>query len=244
LTRDGFTPISPISVARESIGTLKKQEKFIGSFYENGTLTRGVLKVDTQLSKNAKDAVRQAWMDANTGEDNASKIAVLDSGVTFENITIPLQDAEFIASQKFGVEQIARIFNVPAHMIGDLSHATFSNIEQMSMDFIQNTIMPETQAWEEELNYKLFTTGEQKKGFYVKFNLTAALRGDSISRGNYYKTMSEIGAYSINEIRDLEEMDAIGPAGDVHRVDLNHVSIQIADEYQLAKANAGVKGGE
>lgn len=233
LTTDGFTPKSPIAVARETIGTLKKQQTFLGSFYSNGTLTRGVLKVPTALSKDAKEKVRQAWMDANSGEDNASRIAVLDSGVEFNNISIPLNDAEFIASQKFGVEEIARIYNVPLSMINSLDRATFSNIEQQSMDFVQNTLSPELIAWEEELNYKLFTRLEQDKGFYVKFNLASALRGDSQSRAAYYKTMLESGVYSINEVRALEEKDAIA-YGDDHYRSLNFITLDNQD-YQRSK---------
>lgn len=234
LTHDGFTPKSPITVARETIGVLKKQQKFLGSFYSNGTLTRGILKIPTQLNKDAKDKVRAAWMEANSGENNASKIAVLDSGITFENITIPLQDAEFIASQKFGIEEIARIFNVPLHMVNSLDRATFSNIEQMSMDFVQNTIAPEVIAWEEELAYKMFTPTEQKAGMYVKFNMTSALRADSVARANYYKAMLESGAMSINEVRELEEKDAIAN-GDKHLVSLNFTTLDNLENYQAAK---------
>lgn len=247
-TMDGFTPKSPIAVARETIGVLKKQEKFLGKYYQNGTVTNGILKVDEQLNAAAREKLRDEWIRNNAGEDNAAKINIVGKGFTYENIHIPLQDAEFISSQRFGVEQIARIFGIPPHLIGDLSRSTFSNIEQQSMDFMQNTIQPIVTAWEEELNFKLFTDMERTKGLYVKFNLTSALRADSQSRATFYKTGLDAGWLSINEVRALEEQDRI-EHGDTHRVTLNQVSIDIADDYQLLKANSNnnnpaTKGGE
>lgn len=235
LTSDGYNPKPPIMVAKETIGTLKKQEKFLGSFYSNGTLTRGVLKVPTQLNKESKDKVREAWHAANSGESNSSKIAVLDAGIEFQNITIPLEQAQFIESQKFGIEEIARIFGVPLHLINSLDRSTFNNIEQQSMDFVINCLSPNAVAWEEELTYKLFTTQEQKKGLYVKYNMTSALRGDSQARANYYKTMLEAGVYSINEVRELEEKDRID-GGDKHLVSLNFTTIENLETYQAAKS--------
>jgi HK97 family phage portal protein len=239
LTIDGFEPKSPITVARETIGTLKQQQKFLGSFYSNGTLTRGILRIPSQLNKDAKEKVRQAWQEANSGTDNASKIAILDSGIEFQNITIPLQDAEFIASQKFGIEEIARIFNVPLHMINSLENATFSNIEQQSLDFFVNTIAPELVAMEEEMNFKLFTTLEADGGYYVKFNMASALRGDSTARANYYKTMVEMGVYSINEVRELEEKDRIDN-GDNHFISLNFTTLNNLENYQNGKNAAAM----
>lgn len=231
---------SPIEIARETAGTMKAAQKFSGSFYKNGTTTRGFLKVPGQLNKEAKRKLRESWAEQNSGMDNANSVAILDGGLEWVNMSMPLKDAEFIASQKFNISEIARIFNVPLHMLNEMDRATFSNIEHQSMEFIMNTVQPECISIEEEMNYKLFTSNEQKK-LYVKFNLTSALRGDSKTRAEFYEKMLDKGVYSINEVRALEEADAI-EHGDKHRVDLNHVSVEIADEYQLGKA--GLKGGE
>jgi HK97 family phage portal protein len=238
LSTDGITPKSPIDVLRETAGLMTAQDKYLSSFYKNGTLTRGVLKIPTQLNKDAKDKVRQAWMEANSGNSNASKIAILDSGIDFENISLNLADQEFLASRKFSIEEISRAYNVPLHMLNSMDRATFNNIEQMSMDFAMGTLMPEAIAIEQEMTYKLFTPSEQKQGLYVKFNMSSAMRADSTARSQYYKTMIDAGIYSINEIRQLEEMNSIGEIGDKHRVDLNHISIDIADEYQINKSNS------
>ncbi|MED4586664.1 phage portal protein [Brevibacillus choshinensis] len=240
LSTDGLAGKSPIAIARETAGTMISAQKFLGSFYKNGTTTRGVLKVPTQLDKPAKDKVRQSWSEANSGSDNAHRIAVLDGGIEYQNLTMPLQDAEFIASQKFNIAEIARIFNVPLHKLNELDRATFSNIEQQSMEFVQDCIQPEIVAWEEEFNYKLFTTNEQKH-LYVKFNLTSALRGDSASRATYYKEMLAMGAMTINQVRELEEQNAMDN-GDRPLVSLNYTFLDTLEAYQAAKS--GWKGGE
>lgn len=120
---DGFNYKSPIQVAMENIGVLRSQQKFLGSFYNNGTLSRGVIKVPTTLNKEAKDKVREEWQKMNAGMGNASKVAVLDNGFEYQNITIPLEQAQFIESANFNLREIARIFNVPPHMVGDLERA-------------------------------------------------------------------------------------------------------------------------
>lgn len=233
---------SPIEVARETAGTMKAATKFMGGFYKNGTTAKGALKIPGQLDKSAKRKVREAWSEMNSGMENANSIAILDAGMEWVDMSMPLKDAEFIASQKFNISEIARIFNVPLHKLAEMDRATFSNIEQQSMEFIGDTIQPELVSIEEEINYKLFTTSEQKR-YYVKFNTNSAMRADSAGRATYYREMLSTGAYSINQVLDLEDMDGIGVHGDGHRVDLNHISIEIADEYQLSKAKSGLKGG-
>ncbi|USK78964.1 phage portal protein [Peribacillus frigoritolerans] len=240
LMLDGFTPKSPLRVAMEQIAVMKKQQRFLNSFYENGTLSRGVLQLSGTLNKEAKDKVRQAWVEHTSGDDNMSKVAVLDQSMEFKNITIPLHEAEFISSMKWGVSDIARVFGVPAHMVGDLERSTFSNIEHQAMQFVSDVVQPTAVSWEEEMNYKLFTDFEQEQGYYVSFNMASALRGDSASRSAFYKTMLEMGVYNINEVRELEDRDKI-ENGDKHFVSLNHTTVDNLENYQN---NRTTKGGE
>jgi HK97 family phage portal protein len=242
ISRTGLKGLTPIAVIREEVGTQESLKKFIGSFYANGTSTRGVLKVPGLLKKEAKDVVRQEWMNANSGLTNAHKIAILDSGLDYQSIGMPLADAQFIDTMKMGVLDVAKIYKIPPHKLNQLDRATFSNIEQQSLDYVKSTLQPIITQWEQEFDYKLFTDSERKK-FYSRFNVTSELRGDSQSRAAYYKDMTGIGAFSINDVLEFEDMDGIGEAGDKHRVDLNHISVEIADEYQLAKAKNG-KGGD
>lgn len=243
LSTDGLVGKSRIEVARETLGNLRASNKLIGKFFKNGTATGGVIKYAQKLGKESKAKIREAWQSANSGLDNAAKVAILDMGLNYENIGMSFEDAQFIQLNKFGIAKLSRIFNVPLHKLAELDRATFSNIEQQAMEFIEDSIQPIVTEWEQEVTYKLFSKAERIKGYYVKFNLASALRADSETRAKYYKELLGMGVYNINDIRQLEEKNSIGPQGDKHRISLNYVSIDIADEYQLAKAKAG-KGGE
>lgn len=233
LSTDGIIGKSRISVARETLGNMKASSKFIGKFYQNGTMSGAVLTYPEELGKEAKDNIKASWQENYGGLDQAGKIAVLDRGLDYKSLGMPLKDAEFIASSKFNKDEIAMIFNVPPHKVGSMDGATFSNIEQQSMDFIQDSIQPVITQWEEEFNYKLFTSNS---GLYIKFNLGSAMRADSINRSLFYEKMQNIGVYSINEIRSFEDMNGLGEIGDKHYRSLNFVDIEKADEYQLSKA--------
>jgi HK97 family phage portal protein len=243
--KSGLKGISPISVLREEIGAQQAAKKFIGAFYSNGTATRGLIKVPGMLNKDAKNKVREEWQNLNTGLTNAHKIAILDAGMEYQSLSMPLDDAQFIETMKFGVLEIAKVYKIPAHKLNQLDRATFSNIEQQSLDYVKNTLQPIITQWEQEINYKLFTPSEQKR-YYAKFNLTSELRGDAASRAAYYKSMWEVGAYSINDIRALEEQDGIGPEGDKHFVPLNYVPVNLIEEVLGSHGGkaAAAKGGD
>lgn len=234
LSVKGIKGLSPIQVARETLGIQKASQKYVGSFYKTGTSARGVLTVPgVTLNKEAKEVVREEWESFNSGMTNANRIAILDSGITYQNITMSQQDAQFIETQKFNLQEIARIYNVPVHMVGDLERSTFSNIEQQSLSFVKNTMQPLITSWEQMLDYQLFTKEEQKR-YYTKYNLSSELRGDSESRAKYYKEMIYMGAMNINEVRELEDRDSI-PNGDKHFANLNYIFLEFMEEYQRLK---------
>ncbi|MGM8213562.1 phage portal protein [Virgibacillus sp. W0430] len=241
LTTDGIKGKPPIQVAREAIGSSQAAQKFKGKFYKHGAVNSGYLKIPGMLNSDAKNVIRDEWEKANTGINNAQRVAILDAGLEFQNISMPLKDAQFIESMRFDKAEIATMFDVPLHMVNELERATHSNIEHENLSFIRNTLSPILKQYEEEKSFGLFTERELQK-YYLKFNLESLLRADKKTQAEFYKTMTDIGAYNLNEVRELEDRNAI-EGGDVHRVDLNHVSIDIADEYQLAKAGA-TKGGE
>lgn len=240
LSLNGVQGKSPIQVARETLGVMQASNKFIGGFYKNGTSTKGIITTPSELSPDAKDILRSEWQKANGGITNAGGVAVVDAGMEYKSVAMPLADAEFILTNKFNVNEIAKIFNVPPHKIGEMANATFSNIEQQSMDFMQDCIQPNIVCWEEEFGYKLFVT-EKDKNNYIKTDLDSAMRADSTGRATYYEKMTGIGVFSINDVCEKEDMNGIGPEGDAHRVDLNHVSATLVDEYQMAKAKSGIK---
>lgn len=240
LSTDGLKGKTPIQIARESIGSSQAAQKFKGKFFKHGAVNSGFLKIPGMLNKEAKEKIRDEWEKANTGIDNAQRVAILDAGLEFQSLSMPLKDAQFIEAMRFDRAEIANIYDIPLHMVNELDRATYSNIEQENLSFLQNTINPSLVQYQEEFANKLFTEREHSK-YYINVNLDMILRADTKTRGEFYKIMLDKGVYSINEVRELEERNAI-EGGDTHRVDLNHVNIEIADEYQLARA--GFKGGE
>ena len=210
-------------------------QKFTGKFYANGTMSSGVLKVPQPLNPEAKQVIRQEWEKFNNGIDNAHRVAILDAGLDYQSLGIKQCDAQYIETQKFSIAEIARIFNVPPHMLADLERATFSNIEQQSLEFVRDTLSPLLISWEQELQYQLFTEDEiVNKKYYFKFNLNSLLRGDSTNRAAYYEKMINLGIYSINEVRELEDKDKI-KNGDKHYMSLNYIDIDLMNEYQKQK---------
>lgn len=243
LTTDGIKGKPPIQVARENIGSSQAAQKFKGNFYKHGASNSGFLKIPGMLNKDAKNVIRDEWEEANTGINNAQRVAILDAGLEFQSISMPLRDAQFIESMRFDKAEIATMFDVPLHMVNELERATHSNIEQENLSFIRDTLSPILVQYQEEFRNRLFTERELSK-YYLKFNLEMLLRADKKTQAEFYQIMSDIGAFNINRILELEDENGIGPAGDVHRVDLNHVSVDIADEYQLAKAGALKEGDD
>ncbi|WP_338148759.1 phage portal protein [Brevibacillus laterosporus] len=135
ISKTGLKGISPISIIREKIGIQQESDKFIGAFYANGTISRGILKVPDILHPEAKDRTREEWQKLNTGLNNAHKVAILDGGLDYQSLGMPLKDAEFIETQKFGIGEIAKIYKIPPHKLGQLDRATFSNIEHQSIEY-------------------------------------------------------------------------------------------------------------
>lgn len=245
LSTDGILGKSKIDILRETIGNMQSSRKLLGNYFKNGTTTSGVVTYPDKLSSDAKKEIRKQWQENNSGYDNAGKVAVLDLGLEYKEIdSLKFGDQQFLENTKFTLEEIARVFQVPLHMINSLDRSTFNNIEQQSLDFYVNTIQPLLLQIEEEMSYKLFASYQIQQGYYIKFNMEGALRGDSVTRSSYYEKMLNLGVYSINEVRKLENMNSIGDEGNTHRVDLNHVDIKVANDYQLSKANSIMKGGE
>lgn len=238
----GLKGMSPIAVARETIGSQMASQKYVSKFYKNGTTAKGVLSVPgVTLKPEAKKIVREEWEKMNTGMTNANRIAILDSGITYQDLTMSQADAQFIETQKLNTTDIARIYNVPPHMIADLEHATFSNIEHQSISFVKNTLQPLLVSWEQALNFQLFTPTEQKN-YYCKYNVDSELRGDSKSRAEYYEIMERIGAYNIDEIRDKEDLPELEDGlGKKHLISLNYTFLDKLEEYQMSKGQSNNK---
>ena len=228
---DGIKGKSVVELHRDTIGLSIAANKYGGSFYGNAATPSGILKHPGKLSAEAAGRLSTSWNNKYAGgPTNAHRTAILEEGMEFKSISLSPQDADFLNTRKFQVAEIARLFRVPPHMIQDLDRATYSNIEQQSIDFVMHTLRPYLVNLEEEMNRKLFRENEQDS-YYIKLNVAGLLRGDSAARADYYREMSSIGVLSINEIRRLEELnDLPGEAGDKHYYPLNFAPIDGSEQ--------------
>ena len=231
---NGVIGFSPIAMARNAIGVAMATEEFGAKFFENGARPSGILKVPHVLKDPQK--LSESWQSAYGGA-NAGKVAVLEEGVTFEQLSVNQNDAQFLETRKFQIAEIARIFRVPLHMLNELDRATFSNITQQSLEFITYTLTPWLVRLEQAFNKSLFTEAERGK-YFVKFNVDGFLRGDYETRMRGYSTALQSGIMSVNEVRELEDLNAV-PAeegGDLHLVNGNVVKLEDAGAAYEKKA--------
>ena len=203
---DGLVGYSPIAMAKNAIGMAMACEEFGAKFFANNAAPSGVLEYPGTLKN--PDRIRDSWNAQYGGSANSHRVAVLEDGLHFTPISISPNEAQFLETRKFQINEIARIFRVPPHMVGDLEKSSFSNIEQQSLEFVKYTLDPWIVRWEQSLFRSLFNTDE-KKLYFFKFNLDGLLRGDYQSRMNGYAVGIQNGFMSPNDIRELENMDLI-----------------------------------
>lgn len=227
---DGLVGYSPIALAKNAIGISLACEEYGSTFFANGASPSGVLE-HPGVIKNP-ERVRDGWQRAYGGTHNAHRICVLEEGMKYTPISIPNNEAQFLETRKFQVEEIARLYRVPLHMIGDLEHATFSNIEQQSLEFVKYTLDPWLVRWEQSLQKSLLSDSE-KGQYFIKFNVEGLLRGDYASRMQGYATARQNGWMSANDIRELEDMNRI-PAelgGDLYLCNGSFTKLQDAGAF-------------
>ena len=228
LDSKGIMGLSVLSSARENIGTGLAAQRGGAAFYNNGARIAGVLQTDAVFKDAATaERIRAGWQASYGGADNAGKVAVLENGLKFKAVSLPPADAQFLETRKFTRSEIASIFRVPPHKIGDLERSTNNNIEQQALEYVQNTLMPWLVNIEQEYRLKLLTSREVDT-HYFKHNVDGIMRGDAKSRGEYYRIMTDTGVYSINEVRALEEQNGIGPEGDARFVQVNRQTLENA----------------
>jgi len=202
LTLNGWLGISPIAYARESIGLSLATEKFGSQLFRNGAKMGGVLEHPNKIGQEAYSRLKDSFDNAYNGE-NSHKTAILEEGMKFTKISMSADDSQFLETRKFQRSEIASIFRVPPHMIGDLERATFSNIEQMSLEFVSYTLMPWLVRFEKAIKRDLLTPKERLQ-YNVKFNVTSLLRGDASARSAYYHNGILDGWLTRNEARHAE----------------------------------------
>ena len=221
---DGLVGYSPIAMAKNAIGLAIATEEYGSKFFANGATPGGVLEHPNVVKD--PERVRSSWNAAFGGSANANKVAVLEEGMKYTPISISPEQAQFLETRKFQIDEIARIFRVPPHMIGDLEKSSFSNIEQQSLEFVKYTLDPWVCRWEQSMQRALLKPDE-KSAYFLKFNVDGLLRGDYQSRMNGYAVGRQNGWMSANDIRELENLDRISAedGGDLYLVNGNMVPL-------------------
>ncbi|HEY9416864.1 MAG TPA: phage portal protein [Pseudonocardia sp.] len=215
---DGVCGVSPIRAARQGIGLALAAEQYGAQLFGSGSLASGILQTEQRLDGPQADALKARWKAKVGGLEKAHDVAVLDSGVKFQQLSIPPEDAQFIESRRFQISEVARMFGVPPHMLMDTEKSTSwgTGIEQQGIGFVVYTLRPWLTRVEQRVTKLL-----QPQSVYARYSVEGLLRGDSQQRAAFYKQMWEIGVFSTNDILQLEDRAPIGPDGDVRYRPLN-----------------------
>ena len=240
---DGLVSYSPIAMEKNAIGMAIACEEYSAKFFANGAAPGGVLEHPGTIKDPQR--VRESWQSTFGGSGNANKIAVLEEGMKYTPTGISPEQAQFLETRKFQINEIARIFRVPPHMVGDLEKSSFSNIEQQSLDFVKYTLDPWVIRWEQSIQRSLLNA-EEKKRYFAKFNVEGLLRGDYQSRMNGYAIGRQNGWMSENDIRELETLDRISAedGGDLYLINGNMLPLKDAGAFANTTTNDDGKAEE
>jgi HK97 family phage portal protein len=215
---DGLQGYSVITMARQSIGTALATDRNVARFYANGGRVPYVLEMAQRFRNDQEFQKFRADWEATYSEPHRAPI--LENGTTYKQIGLSFADAQMLQSRQFSIPEICRWFLVSPHLVGDLSRATFANIEQLALEFVKMTLATWLTRWEQSLWRCVLTPEEKTQGYFFRYNVNALLRGDFPSRMAGYSTMLQNGFASINEVRDLEDWNPI-EGGDDYHIQLN-----------------------
>ena len=242
---DGIKGRSVVRMAHESISQGMAASEYAGRFFENDATPRGVLETDS-VFKDATvvDRLRKSWNDIYQGAENAHKVAILEQGLKFKPLTVNPEDAQLLETRKFNRSEVAGVFRVPLHMIGDLEKATFSNIEHQSIEFVKFSLSPWMKRIEQSINLQLLIPSERKR-YFAEFVADGMLRGDVKSRYESYEVGIRSGWLSINEVRGMENLAPLDKGGDEHwlQMQMQPISKAIEKEGGNDEGNQGDLGG-
>lgn len=213
---DGIIGLSPLDYHRLTFNFEAAAQLYATTLYNNGGRPSGVLEYPGTLRKEQIDAIRESWATIHGGPDAAGRVAVLDAGTKYNPISIPLEQLQYISSQKFSVEQIARIFGVPPHLVGAQDKTPYASVEQQSLEFAEYTLQPIVTAIEQVIETVLL-----EPPFIFRLNLSGFARADLATRYRAYAVGRQWGWFSVNDIRELEDLNRIGPDGDIYLQPLN-----------------------
>ena len=232
LSFDGLVGYSPIAMAKNAVGFAIATEEYGAKFFANGAAPGGVLEHPGTIKDPQK--VKESWNAAYQGSGNAHRIAVLEEGMKYQPIGISPEQAQFLETRKFQINEIARIFRIPPHMLADLEKSSFSNIEQQSLEFVKYTLDPWVVRLEQAM-CRAFLLDSEKPSVFIKFNVDGLLRGDYASRMSGYATARQNGWMSTNDIRELENLDRISIelGGDLYLINGSMTKLQDAGAFAV-----------
>ncbi len=211
---DGVQGYSPIRLAREAIGVGLAAEQFGASFFKNGVRASGIIEYPHKMNEAQLKKWKADFLASQAGSENTGSPILLTGGLKWTSISIPPEDAQFLETRGFQVLEVCRMYRVPPHMVYEMGSAPVKSLEQLAIEFVRGALLPWVLRFEAEIDRKLIT----RPGESVKFNVESLLRGDTKSRGEWYKLMSHLGVYTINMILALENQPGIGPLGDMRLV--------------------------
>jgi len=223
----GISGLSPITYHRETVGASMAVREFGARLFKNGTHIGTVFEHPGRMSENARDNLKKSLDSGFSAVMNAGKTLIAEEGMKVAKLGMTSEDAQYLETRKFSRAEIASIFRVPPHKIGDLERATFSNIEQQSIEFVTDSLMPWLVRIEQAISRDLISEKDRKRGFFAEFNVMGLLRGDADARAKYYKARFETGSLTPNQIRALENENP-EDGGDSCFVPLNMIPIELA----------------
>jgi HK97 family phage portal protein len=231
----GLLGESMVTKLRETIGISLATESFGASFYGSGTTLSGVLQHPGELSEAAQKRLKLSWDSRHSGLSKSHRIAILEEGMKFTPISVPPEAAQFLETRQFQVQEAARALRLPPHMLGDLSRATFSNVEQQAIEFVTHSLRPWASILEQRMQLSLLTPAERAQGYYIRHNLEGLLRGDIKARYDAYAIGRQWGWLSVDDVRALEDLNPI-EGGDVYLQPMNMVPAGSAGMVPLSEA--------
>ncbi len=229
LTSDGIVGITPLTQLRKTIENAGAASEYLNNSFKTGLQTKGIIHYVGDLSPEAQRRFRERFEEMASGLKNANRVSLLPLGYQFQPLSLTMADAQFLENTQLTAKQIAAAFGVKNHQLNDLDRATHTNVEHQQREFYVDTLMDILTGYEQELTYKLFTQKELEEGYYIKFNVNAILRADPKTRYEGYRIAIQSGFMTANEVRALEEMEAL-PGGDKLLVNGNMMPIEMAGE--------------
>lgn len=252
-SEDGITGVSVLHRASRTISTARAALEYENSMYENGGHPSGVLTAEADLSGDTsvkgadgndikigkKEYLRREWERMHSGPGNSFRIAVLDLGLKYQPIAMSNSDAQFVESKDLRVADVCRFFGVPLHL-AFAGKQSYSSNEQNSIEYVRYTLQAGVTQREQEDTYKLLLPGEREQGQRVKRELKVFLRGDTASQAAWYKAMREIGVYSVDDIRALEDSPEV-PGGSSRYASWNYGPLELFETLSVLRALGGKK---